>query len=52
MSAVPRTPWNGLWNGNGIISNSFPGEFTGANVPSTIDGFPYPELDHVYDFEK
>jgi len=25
---VPRTPWNGTWSGNGIISNNYPGEFS------------------------
>ena len=23
MSLVPRTPWNGTWSGNGIISSNF-----------------------------
>ena len=27
MSIVPRTPWNGIWSGLGIISNNSPGEF-------------------------
>lgn len=28
MNLVPRTPWNGVWSGNGIISPNFPGEFS------------------------
>tara|TARA_B100001250_G_scaffold115257_1_gene97646 strand:- start:4321 stop:8340 length:4020 start_codon:yes stop_codon:yes gene_type:complete len=27
MSLVPRVPWNGVWNGIGIINSNFPGEF-------------------------
>ena len=32
MSLVPRTPWNGTWSGNGIISSNFPGEFSPGNA--------------------
>ena len=28
MNLVPRTPWNGVWSGNGIISTNYPGEFS------------------------
>ncbi|MBT5859208.1 MAG: PKD domain-containing protein [Flavobacteriales bacterium] len=28
MNMVPRTPWNGVWSGNGIISANYPGEFS------------------------
>ena len=28
MNLVPRTPWNGVWSGNGIISINYPGEFS------------------------
>ncbi len=34
MSTVPRTPWDGLWNGLGIINNSYPGEFN-PNIADT-----------------
>ena len=27
MSIVPRAPWNGVWSGNGITNNTFPGVF-------------------------
>ncbi|MEC9209721.1 MAG: gliding motility-associated C-terminal domain-containing protein [Bacteroidota bacterium] len=27
MSIAPRTPWNGVWSGLGIVSGNFPGEF-------------------------
>lgn len=27
LDIAPRTPYNGLWNGNGIVDNSFPGSF-------------------------
>ena len=32
MSLVPRTPWNGTWSGNGIISSNYPGEFSPGNA--------------------
>ena len=32
MNLVPRSPWNGIWNGNGIISTNFPGEFNPMNA--------------------
>ena len=28
LNTVARVPWNGLWSGNGIISNVYPGEFS------------------------
>ena len=28
MNMIPRTPWNGVWSGNGIISSNYPGEFS------------------------
>ena len=28
MNLIPRTPWNGIWSGNGIISANYPGEFS------------------------
>ena len=28
MNMIPRTPWNGVWSGNGITSSNFPGEFS------------------------
>ena len=28
LNIVPRTPWNGTWSGNGIVSSNFPGEFS------------------------
>lgn len=28
IGLVPRTPWNGNWTGNGIISLGYPGEFS------------------------
>ena len=27
MNIVPRTPWDGVWSGQGIVNSTFPGEF-------------------------
>ena len=41
MILVPRTPWNGVWSGNGIISPNFPGEFSPATAGSGIHTITY-----------
>lgn len=44
------------WNPPCLIgtncSYNFPSEFTGKDAPSEIDGFPYPEIETVADFQE
>ena len=41
MTLVPRTPWNGVWSGNGIVSPNFPGEFSPGTAGSGIHTITY-----------
>ena len=38
---MPRSPWNGSWTGNGIITASYPGEFSPIIAGSGVHNITY-----------